>query len=397
MEVATASPADERILGWLDTQEGAMVEFLGSIVKIDSNSYDKAGVDRCGDAIAAFLGANGLPVTTIPLDAHGDILRVEAPGGAGERPILILGHRDTVFPTGDAARRPFTIRHGRAHGPGVADMKAGLVVNCFVLAAFARFGGAPAPLVGLVTGDEEIGSPASRPYIEAEARKALAVFNAESARANGDFVVARRGCIFVEIVVEGRSAHSGVNFDDGRSAVEALARKITALYALTRRADLVTVNVGQIAGGQSVNTVADRASARIDLRYYEPEDRGRLLGDLARIVESEDAPGTRARFEIFGEFPPMNETPASRALAELYADSATQLGFETRGAMTAGAADSSFTAAAGAPTLCGLGAVGGRYHSDDEYMEIASLVPRAKALALTIARLGRGIEPGTRR
>lgn len=397
MAVATASPADERILGWLDTQQDAMVEFLGSIVNIDSNSYDKAGIDRCGEAIAAFLGANGLPVTTIPLDAHGDILRVAAPGGAGERPILILGHRDTVFPTGDAARRPFAIRDGRAHGPGVADMKAGLVVNCFVLAAFARFGGAPAPLVGLVTGDEEIGSPASRPYIEAEARKALAVFNAESARANGDFVVARRGCIFVEIVVEGRSAHSGVNFDDGRSAVEALARKITALYALTRRADLVTVNVGQIAGGQSVNTVADRASARIDLRYYAPEDRGRLLGDLARIVESEDAPGTRARFEIFGEFPPMNETPASRALAELYVGSAARVGFRTQGAMTAGAADSSFTAAVGAPTLCGLGAVGGRYHSDDEYMEIASLAPRAKALALTIAGLARAIDPEARR
>ncbi|MCG6122820.1 MAG: M20 family metallopeptidase [Microvirga sp.] len=388
MEAATARAVDEQILGWLDSQDDAMVELLGSIVNIDSNSYDKAGIDRCGDAISAFFRANALPVSTIPLQAHGDILRVEAPGGRGGRPILILGHRDTVFPTGDAARRPFTIRDGRAHGPGVADMKAGLVVNCFVLAAFARFGGAPAPLVGLVTGDEEIGSPASRPYIEAEARGALAVFNAESARANGDFVVARRGCIFIEIVVEGRSAHSGVNFDDGRSAVEALARKITALYGLTRRDDLVTVNVGQIAGGQSVNTVAANASARVDLRYYEPADRARLLGELASIVEGCDAPGTTARFEIFGEFPPMNETPVSSALADLYRRSAAQAGFETRGVLTAGAADSSFTAAVGAPTLCGLGPVGGRYHSEDEYMEVASLAPRAKALALTIASLG---------
>ncbi|TVR07308.1 MAG: M20 family peptidase [Salinarimonadaceae bacterium] len=364
-----------------------MVDFLVSIVNIDSNSYDKPGIDRCGDAISAFFRANGMPVETISLPEHGDILRVETSGGPGGRPILILGHRDTVFPTGDASRRPFTIRDGRAYGPGVADMKAGLVVNCFVLAAFTRFGGAPAPLVGLVTGDEEIGSPASRPHIEAEARAALAVFNAESARANGDFVVARRGCLFIEIVVEGRSAHSGVNFDEGRSAVEALARKISALYGLTRRDDLVTVNVGQISGGQSVNTVAARASARVDLRYYEAADRARLLGEVQHIVETCDAPGTSARFEIFGEFPPMNETPASRALADLYCRSAAQVGFGTRGALTAGAADSSFTAAVGAPTLCGLGPVGGRYHSDDEYMELASFVPRAKALALTIARL----------
>src|SRR5690606_37666600 len=159
-------------------------------------------------------------------------------------------------PNGEAARRPFTVRDGRASGPGVADMKAGIVMNTFVLSAFAALGGAPAPLVGLFPGDGESASPGSRPIIEVEARGARAVFNSEPGRASGNVVTGRKGGIFFRCEVFGRSAHSGANFQDGISAIEEMARKIQAWHALTDLDAGTTVNVGLVAGGQSVNTVA---------------------------------------------------------------------------------------------------------------------------------------------
>src|SRR3954464_4854150 len=142
------------------------------------------------------------------------------------------GRGDGVFAVGGGGRRPFTIRDGVAYGPGVADMKAGLVMNCFVLAAFAKFGGAPAPLVGLFTGDEEIGSPEGRAVIEAEARRARVVFNSEPGRVSGNVVTGRKGGVFMAFRVTGRAAHSGGNFAEGISAIEELARKIQAVHAL---------------------------------------------------------------------------------------------------------------------------------------------------------------------
>jgi glutamate carboxypeptidase len=174
--------SDSEITAWLATQQNAMVALLRTMVNIDSGSANKPGIDAVGAVVRDFLERHGLTVETLPQSRHGDCLRATIPGQASGNAggaIMLMGHRDTVFPDGEVARRPFTIRDGIAYGPGVADMKAGLVMNCFILAAFARFGGAPAPLVGLFTGDEEIGSPEGRPVIEAEARRARVVFNSE--------------------------------------------------------------------------------------------------------------------------------------------------------------------------------------------------------------------------
>ena len=177
---------ETQITAWLATQQDAMVALLREMVDIDSGSYNKPGIDAVGAVVQRFMAAHAIPVEVRPQQKHGDCLRAAVPwdgpqGNAGGN-IVLMGHRDTVFPDGEVARRPFTIRDGVAYGPGVADMKAGLVMNCFVLAAFAKFGGAPAPLVGLFTGDEEIGSPEGRAVIEAEARRARVVFNSEPGR-----------------------------------------------------------------------------------------------------------------------------------------------------------------------------------------------------------------------
>lgn len=379
------------IVAWLAGQQPAMIALLREIVSIDSGSYNKRGIDAVGAAIRRFLEAHAITVETLPQARHGDCLRAlvpgEAPGGNASKNIVLMGHRDTVYPDGEVARRPFTIKDGVALGPGVADMKAGLVMNCFVLAAFARFGGAPGPLVGLFTGDEEIGSPEGRAVIEAEADQARAVFNSEPGRLSGNVVSGRKGGVFMEMRITGKAAHSGGNFIDGVSAIEELARKISAIHALTDLARGITLNVGLVSGGQSVNTVAPWAEGQIDFRYVTPADRDAVVGRIRLIVAESFVPGTSAELEIRGEFQPLVETAASRRLLEAYVQAAAASGFATAGEFSGGCADSGFTAARGATTICAVGPVGGKAHTPEEFLRLDSLVPRAAACARTILSL----------
>jgi len=382
---------ESQITAWLADQQTAMLAMLRDMVDTDSGSYNKPGIDAVGAVVQRFMSTHGIPVEVLPQRNHGDCLRAAVPwdgpaGNAGGN-IVLMGHRDTVFPDGEAGRRPFTIRDGVAYGPGVADMKAGLVMNCFVLAAFARFGGAPAPLLGLFTGDEEIGSPEGRAVIEAEARRARVVFNSEPGRVSGNVVTGRKGGVFMAFRITGKAAHSGANFADGISAIEELARKVQAIHALTDLDRGITLNVGLVQGGQSVNTVAPWAEGEIDLRYIHASDRDDVMARIGAIVDRSFVPGTRAELVVKGEFLPLNQTTASRKLFETYVAAAADTGFATDGEFTGGCADSGFTAGVGAPTLCAVGPVGGKAHSPDEFLRIDSLVPRAQACARAILRL----------
>lgn len=378
-------PADS----WLAEQEGAMLALLERIVNIDSGSHDHAGVTAVAEALAAFLEREGVACEWLPQEASGHILRARVDGpGAG--PVLLMGHCDTVFPKGEAARRPFRIEAGRAFGPGVSDMKAGLVMNAFVLAAFARRGGAPCPLVGLFTSDEEIGSPVSRAVIEATARGCRAVLNAEPGRPSGNVCTARKGGVFLRTTVHGRAAHSGGAYAEGRSAILALAHKTVALMGLTDLEAGITVNVGLVGGGQSVNTVAPEAWGEIDLRYVKGPDRDRMLAAIEAVVQRPDVPDTSAELAILGEFLPLEPTPASTRLFETYRSCARETGLAVEGEFSGGCADSGFTAALGVPTLCSTGPVGGKGHTPEEYMEVPTLVLRARAAARTILALAAG-------
>jgi glutamate carboxypeptidase len=268
------SDIERNITAWLAGQKTAMIDLLREVVDIDSGSYDKDGVDAVGARFISFFEDHGLVTQREANDRFGDAIHIRLDDTrANEKPILLMGHRDTVFPKGEVAKRPFKIEGGRAYGPGVADMKAGLVMNAFVLAAFKRFGGAPAPLAGLITSDEEIASPSSRPIIEAAARKARCVLNSEPGRANGNVVTGRKGGVFMAFEITGRAAHSGGNFEKGISAIGELAEKIVKIHALTDLKRGITTNVGLVKGGQSVNTTAPSAEGQIDLRYVKPTDR----------------------------------------------------------------------------------------------------------------------------
>ena len=388
MAPRTLNDTEARICAWLAENRQAMLDLIEEVVNIDSGSYDKVGVDAVGDRFMRHYTERGFVVRKEAHETYGDAIHVRMDDSlSNEKPIVLMGHRDTVFPKGEVARRKFRIEGTRAYGPGVVDMKSGLVMNAFVLEAFKRFGGNPGPLAALITSDEEIASPSSRPVIERVAREARCVFNSEPGRPTGNVVTGRKGGVFMKMEVHGRAAHSGGNFEKGISAIGEIAHKIVAIHALTDLPRGLTLNVGLVSGGQSVNTTAPLAEGRIDLRYVKPADRTYALDAIRRIVETPVVKGTTATLEILGEFAPLNKTEASEALFSSYAAAAADAGLAVKGEFSGGCADSGFTAGVGCPTICAVGPVGGNAHTPEEYLEIDTIVPRAQAMALAIARL----------
>lgn len=385
------SSDDKDVLGWLDQQQQPMLELLEQIVNIDSNSYDFEGVDAVGDAIKAHLETRGIETEIIPRPNAGYCLIAKVRAAETEenaKPILLMGHRDTVFPKGEAARRPFRVEAGKAYGPGIADMKSGLVMNCFVAEAFHRSGTKAHPINVLFTSDEEIGSPSSRPVIEAMARSAAYVFNSEPGRPSGNIVRGRKGAWFSTIKVEGIAAHSGAAHQHGASAIRALCRKVEALEQLTDYETGITANVGLIRGGQSMNTVPPSAECSIDIRYKSAADLAAIETAVSEIVERIDVDRTTAQFDPPTVFLPFELTPGNQLLFQQYQEASANLGITVDGDYSGGAADSGFTSALGIPTLCAVGPIGERGHQPDEAIDIESLVPRAKAITATILGLG---------
>jgi glutamate carboxypeptidase len=386
------SRVESEVLGWLEGQYPAMIELLERLVNTDSGSYDQEGVARVQEYLRRHLEERGIATRTIPsaeVDGHrsADCLAAEVRAGSNAGHVLLLGHSDTVFPKGEAAARPFRVEGGRGYGPGVGDMKSGLVMNTFVLEAIGRFAGPGRPVRALYTVDEEIASPASRGVIEAEATGARAVFNAEPGRASGNVVAGRKGAMFLTIEATGVAAHSGGAHQHGRSAIDALCRKVLELHALTDYDSGTTFNVGLIEGGQSVNTVAPWARCRLDVRFKTMAAMAEAERAIAAIVERTHVEGTSARITGRGTFLPLEETPEGDALFALYRDAAAGIGLGLDREYTGGSADSGFTAAVGTPTLCGTGPVGLNSHQPEEVCQLDTLLPRAKALALAILRL----------
>ncbi|MGF1527222.1 MAG: M20 family metallopeptidase [Candidatus Competibacterales bacterium] len=378
--------AHNQAIAWLADQRPAMIDLLEILVNIDSGSHHKVGVDAVGAEIERFLAGFDIPCQRIPHPRYGDAMEANLGPTTGEY-VLLMGHRDTVFPVGTAAERPFRIEGSRAFGPGVADMKGGLVINSFVMAAFARAGGPPLPLRALYTGDEEIASPSSRPLIETAAKNARAVLNAEPGRVSGNVVTRRNGAAFITVEIEGRAAHAGGQHAEGISAIEEAARKITALHGLTDYAKGITVNVGLVQGGVTVNTVAPFARLDIDTRFPDETTMAESLAAIEAIVAQAFLPGTRSSEVERRIFLPVPTNPATEQLLWIYRRAAATVGFAVDGEYAKSSADSGFTYAVGTPTLCATGPVGHKAHTPDEYLELDTMVPRAQALAQTVGLL----------
>lgn len=386
---------EKDITEWLRRHDGAMRQLLQAIVDTDSGSRDMAGIARVAALLRTSLEASGIAVETIDCPGFGTCLRADlAPGGPA--PVLLLGHMDTVFPAGTAAARPYRVEGNLAYGPGVADMKSGLVMNTFIAKAFAEVAGVgQVPLRLFYSCDEEIASPSSRPLILAAAEGCAAVFNAEPGRPNGNVVTGRKGAFFIDFEVTGVAAHAGGNHAAGASAIGALAAKTLALHALTDYATGITTNVGVVRGGSTVNTVADNAFAQVDVRFTADTDADALYRTIDSIVQGESVRYTCGHISHVGRFLAMADSGASQKMLDLYRRSARQIGFDVQGEFSGGCADSGLTASRGIPTLCGTGPVGAHPHTVKEYCDITTLVPRAQAVALSVLALyqDRAAEP----
>jgi len=370
------------------------IDELARLVGIDCGSYTPAGVNRVADAVGASLTELGATVERIPHrpgDGErqlGDLL-IGHLSGTGPR-LLLIGHMDTVFEPGTAAERPFQASGERATGPGVSDMKGGLLAGLHALAALHGMDLRPS-VTFVANPDEEIGSQFSTAHIRRLIAEHDAALVLECARANGDIVSARKGIADFEVTITGRAAHAGVEPEKGRSAIVEAARQVLALHALNGRWPSVTVNAGVIEGGTRPNVVAAACRLELDLRAASSAEFDLAAAEVRRIITHPTIDGVSAELRQAAFHPPMERTPGNARLAELAVAIAADLGFELHDTLTGGASDANTTTAAGLPTLDGLGPVGGDDHSADEWLDLSSVVPRTVLLAALIDRAAEAI------
>ena len=376
------------LLRCLDDRREEQIDFLARLVNQDSGTDDRDDVNQVGDMLAAPLADLGFTVTRIPQERYGDHLVATKPG-TGPRRFLFVGHFDTVFPAGTVKDRPFRIEGTRAYGPGVYDMKGGLVTLIFALRAHrdvATAAWAETGITVVFNSDEERLSPTSRSVIQAEARRAHAVAILEPARPGGEYVMGRKGAGTFRLEVEGRSSHAGLQPEMGASAIWDLAQKIAELHALTDFEAGATVNVGVIGGGTRPNVVADRAYAEIDLRVWTPEDAERMIAAMQAIAARTHVTGTRARFSgqiLFPPWPP--GLPGTERLVEIMREAGRHIGLDVKAIKTGASSDGNHTSAV-APTIDGLGPQGSRAHSEEEFILLPTLLERSKMIALFLDR-----------
>ena len=366
---------------------------LERLVNIDCGSYTPDGVDEVGRWVRAFLEHLGadVEVRPDPSERYGATVIGTFAGASGGARVLLIGHMDTVFDPGTAAARPFRIEDGIARGPGVTDMKSGLLAGLYALKAIlAEAGRLPFEhLTFIANPDEEIGSPSSTSHIRAAAADVDAALVLECARANGDIVSARKGILDTRIGVHGRAAHAGVEPEKGRSAILEAARVVRALHALNGRWEGVTVNVGKISGGTRPNVVAERCDLDVDVRSTTAEGLRAVEAAVRELAAATEVPDTTVDVDVRVSWLPMEKLERSGRLVEHAQAVAERLGFGVPDTSTGGASDANTTSGMGVPTLDGLGPVGGNDHSPAEYLEVDSIVPRTTLLAgllLAIAR-----------
>jgi len=375
-----------------DSRTPAMLVLLKQLVEIESPSHDKVAVDRLGALVAEECRQLGGQVKLHPQTETGNLVeahflpsptRVHSEGAGGESSILLLAHMDTVFPLGTLAKMPFYEKDGKVFGPGVSDMKGGIVVALTALAMALETGSLAHPVTALFTSDEEIGSGTSRSLIEKISSGSALVLVLEPAMLDGSVKTWRKGVGEFTIRVRGRAAHAGGDHDKGRNAIEEIAHQVLAIQKMTDYSKGTTLNVGVIRGGIASNVVPDEASFEVDLRVMQPGEAERISAEIQALTPVLD--GTT--LEVTGGLnrPPMPYNDMIKATFNKVKAIAANVNIELKASGTGGASDANFVAPLGIPVLDGLGPAGGEYHSEREFIFRNSLPERAKLLATILS------------
>jgi glutamate carboxypeptidase len=385
----TTSEAQRRIAYFSDRRD-QIVSTIRDLVEIESPSDNKAAVDRIGEAVAKKFSQLGGAVRVHPAKDFGNHLQVDFAGKSAAKPVLLLGHYDTVYPLGTLASMPCKVVADKLTGPGVLDMKSGIGLMLHAVAALQDWhkdGELPRPVTVLLVSDEEVGSESSRAITESLAKKAAAVLVLEpSYGLHGAVKTARKGVGDYLVKVTGRASHAGLDFKKGVNAILELARQIEKISSFTYLKKGLTVNVGIVSGGTRTNVVPAEASAQFDVRIARIED----AAGIDKKMRSLRPFNRKCTIEITGG---INRPPMERnaGVADLYAkafDIARELGWKLGEAAVGGGSDGNFTSALGIPTLDGLGGVGDGAHAAHEHILISELPRRAALLAGLITVVG---------
>jgi glutamate carboxypeptidase len=371
-------------LAWLAGQRPAMEALLERLVRQNSFTRNRQGVNAVVAALEAELARLGLARERIPGDGFGDHLYFET--RAQGAPVFLVGHTDTVFPPGEF--EGWAADGALARGPGVLDMKGGLVVGLFALTALSRAGLlGRLPLRGLFVADEEMGSPASQPLTRERVRGCACALGLESGRPGDVIVTRRKGIASLDVTARGVAAHAGSDHQKGRNAIWALSRFVDRAQALTDYQRGITVSVGLVEGGTTRNTVPALARCEVDLRFLAEGDGEEATERLRRAAAEAAVEGTRLEVAVANSRPPLTRTEASAALAAEYGAIQAECGLGSGEApLSGGGSDASVTGSAGIPSIDGLGPRGTAFHTRDEHIELDSLVPKATALCRFLAR-----------
>lgn len=373
------------LLSFMQNRQRAMLDLLQELTLIQSSSMNKPGLDQMVKKLAWAL-PDSLKLQSISCAEYGDMLLARSPkAAAGEKQLLLLGHTDTVFPI-DTVFNFYRELEDRAHGPGVIDMKGGLVCGIYALLALEHFGLLDQiPVCMFFNSEEEIGSPASWNIICREADNSFAAFVLECGGQQGEIVTARKGRSGYKLQVQGCYRHAAQAGPGKPSAVLELAHKVIALEAENNPPDL-TLNVGSIKGGIGANTVPGQAEALIDVRYLQEKDNMWLRQKLEQLIQKPVVQGTNCSLSYQTGRPPMPQNYKNQKLFNMVQSQAELLGQALSSEQRSGVSDANIVASRGVPVVDGLGPLGDLDHSEQEYMLIPSLAPRACLLALSIWR-----------
>jgi glutamate carboxypeptidase len=367
-----------------------MLALLKKLVETESPSTDKAAVDRVGALVAEECRRLGAEVEMMPQTVTGDhvVARFGSPspaggrGTGGEGAILLMHHMDTVFPLGTLERMPFYSKGEKTFGPGVLDMKGGLVVSLTALAALQEAGELTRPVTVLVTSDEEIGSESSHELIKSIAKDAALVLVMESGLVDGSLKTWRKGVGDFIVKVTGRAAHAGGEHAKGRNAIEELAHQVLAIQKMTDYEKGTTLSVGVIRGGTVSNVVPEEAVAEVDFRVQVPEEAERITRAMQALRPV--TPDTTVTVTGRLNRPPMPNDERMQATFAKAKAIAAGIGMEIRAGGSGGGSDGNFVSPLGVPVLDGMGTYGEDYHSEREYIFTRSLPERAALTAALI-------------
>ncbi|MBE0460017.1 MAG: M20 family metallopeptidase [Candidatus Aminicenantes bacterium] len=372
---------------YFNSQKKQMIDFLKYITCLESPSSDKNSVDKCSAYVLKELKRIGLNVTSFPQKKIGDIYVAEFPSSGQETEkdfVLILSHIDTVWPVGKIKTMPFRISGDKIYGPGVLDMKAGILMAVFVFKAFKELKIFPRKkIVFFINSAEEIGSEEAYIIIRNLAKKSSYVLCLEPSLPGGALKIQRKGRIVIQLTAHGKAAHAGTP-EKGINAIEELCCQLQKLRKI--RTNGITANIGQIQGGEKANIVAEKASAILDIRFWKNSDKEKVMEFFKQLKPV--IPMAKIDFKVESFTPPMEKTKASMQLFEKIRKIGQSLNQDLTSGKTGGGSDASIAANMGIPTLDGLGADGEGIHAENEHLLISSLIPRTTLLAEILTTIG---------